>query len=73
MHTVFSGNGEREDQGTATARGPVPGATAPSEEPVIHFATCNLCDSRVRGDRYVSFQSVWGPLQIVNFLYPEMP
>ena len=57
MHTVFSGNGERENQGTPLARAPVSGAT---EDSVIHFANCNLCDSRIRGDRYVSFQSVSG-------------
>jgi next-to-BRCA1 protein 1 len=60
VHTVYSGNGERENQGTPTAREPAPGATVPfaTEEFVIHFATCNLCDSRIRGDRYVSFQSI---------------
>lgn len=59
VHTVFSGNGERESQGTPTARTPVPGATVSSnDESVIHFANCNLCDSRIRGDRYVSFQCI---------------
>ena len=66
MHTVFSGDGERENQGTPPARASGPGATVPSatDESVIHFANCNLCDSRIRGDRYVSFPSQYqGQLQ----------
>ena len=56
VHTVFSGDGERENHGPPTAsRTSTSGAT---EESVIHFANCNLCDSRIRGDRYVSFLSV---------------
>ena len=64
MHTVFSGDGERESQGTPTARASASEGTVPSaaEESVIHFANCNLCDSRIRGDRYVSFQSVSGSI-----------
>ena len=55
VHTVFSGEGEREHQGTPTGRA---FASRTTEESVIHFANCNLCDSRIRGDRYVSFQSL---------------
>lgn len=64
MHTVFSGDGERENPGTPSARASDSGATVPSatEESVIHFANCDLCDSRIRGDRYVSFQSVSGSI-----------
>ena len=56
VHTVLTGNGERESQGTPTARAPAPEAT---QESVAHSANCNLCDSRIRGDRYVSFQYQW--------------
>ncbi|KAJ7751215.1 hypothetical protein DFH07DRAFT_745724 [Mycena maculata] len=51
VHTVYSGDGERDTP--APAR-PPPAAPQPQaeEQPVIHFATCNLCDSRIRGDRY---------------------
>ncbi|KAJ7631253.1 hypothetical protein FB45DRAFT_917981 [Roridomyces roridus] len=50
VHTVYSGDGERET--------PVPvrqTSVAPQqvEQPAVHYATCNLCDSRIRGDRYV--------------------
>jgi len=56
VHTVFSGNGERESEGTPTTRTRAP-VTATGES-VIHFANCDLCDSRIHGDRYVSHQSV---------------
>ncbi|KAJ7675344.1 hypothetical protein B0H17DRAFT_1081087 [Mycena rosella] len=50
VHTVYSGDGERDAPSNSSAR------TAPSpqadEQPAVHFATCNLCDSRIRGDRY---------------------
>ena len=54
MHTVFTGDGERENHSSPTARASTSGPSA-AEESVIHFANCNLCDSRIRGDRYVSF------------------
>lgn len=74
VHTVFSGDGERENHYSPTARASTTGAPALSgtEESVIHFANCNLCDSRIRGDRYVSFSWYQDQLQIVNSLYPEM-
>lgn len=72
MHTVFTGDGERENHSSPTARASTSGPSA-TEESVIHFANCNLCDSRIRGDRYVSFSQYQDPLQIVNLLYPEMP
>ncbi|EPQ60265.1 hypothetical protein GLOTRDRAFT_134979 [Gloeophyllum trabeum ATCC 11539] len=51
VHNVFSGNGER------TAAPPVetrtrPAAAVPPAEPVRHNATCDLCDSRIVGERY---------------------
>ncbi|KAF8808145.1 hypothetical protein BYT27DRAFT_7338708 [Phlegmacium glaucopus] len=54
VHTVFSGNGEREGQGTPTTRTRAPEASvAPATgESVIHYANCDLCDSRIYGDRY---------------------
>ncbi|KAK0466362.1 uncharacterized protein EV420DRAFT_1261217 [Desarmillaria tabescens] len=33
---------------------PAPQAPTPAVTPAVHGATCNLCDSRIRGDRYVS-------------------
>ncbi|KAJ7246253.1 hypothetical protein B0H12DRAFT_761399 [Mycena haematopus] len=51
VHTVYSGDGERDAQGTTSARAPAP--TPQTEvQPAVHYATCNLCDSRIRGDRY---------------------
>ncbi|KAJ6621136.1 hypothetical protein B0H10DRAFT_2215397 [Mycena sp. CBHHK59/15] len=53
VHTVYSGDGERD---TAASNSGARAATAPAAEeqqdPAMHFATCNLCDSRIRGDRY---------------------
>ncbi|KDR85758.1 hypothetical protein GALMADRAFT_234824 [Galerina marginata CBS 339.88] len=48
VHTVFSGNGERE---TPRESRTVSASTAPVES-VTHMATCDLCDSRIVGDRY---------------------
>lgn len=62
IHTIFSGSGERVpppprastvNSGgaqTATLRRPSP--PAPTEI-VLHNATCNMCDSRIHGDRFV--------------------
>ncbi|CAL1694541.1 unnamed protein product [Somion occarium] len=58
VHTVFSGDGERDP--SLPARPPATVNVPSSEEvngfsqpePVVHSATCNLCDSRIRGDRY---------------------
>ncbi|KAH7923239.1 hypothetical protein BV22DRAFT_1036572 [Leucogyrophana mollusca] len=66
VHTVFSGQGERETSPQEPRRSSpsntgdtirrsalhqeVPANHA--DEPVIHNATCNLCDSRIAGDRY---------------------
>lgn len=59
VHTVFSGEGERES--TPSTRAP-PAAAAPTvvsppvvEAVPIHAANCDMCDSRIRGDRYVRF------------------
>ncbi|KAI0778720.1 hypothetical protein BD413DRAFT_116175 [Trametes elegans] len=53
VHTVFSGDGEREPE---RPQSPTRGGTVRSRprdvEPVVHNATCNLCDSRIRGDRF---------------------
>ncbi|KAJ7459185.1 hypothetical protein B0H11DRAFT_1737394 [Mycena galericulata] len=52
VHTVYSGDGERDTPAPASARA-APAVPAPqAEEPAIHYATCNLCDSRIRGNRY---------------------
>ncbi|KAJ7161311.1 hypothetical protein C8R43DRAFT_881257 [Mycena crocata] len=52
VHTVYSGDGERDaPSNSSAARTPVPTPQA-EEQPVVHYATCNLCDSRIRGDRY---------------------
>lgn len=52
VHTVFSGSGERSANSTPERTEP-PSAPVPPSEPAIHNATCDLCDSRIRGDRYV--------------------
>lgn len=44
VHTVFSG-----DEETAT----MAQAAGDTSEPIAHRAKCNLCDSRILGDRYV--------------------
>ncbi|KAI0363146.1 hypothetical protein BV20DRAFT_975992 [Pilatotrama ljubarskyi] len=54
VHTVFSGDGEREPDHPAeqATRENVSRARPCDIEPVVHNATCNLCDSRIRGDRF---------------------
>ncbi|KAG7099701.1 hypothetical protein E1B28_001521 [Marasmius oreades] len=49
VHTAYSGHGEREAQ-----RNPSPAVpeTASAPRDIVHFATCNLCDSRIHGSRY---------------------
>ncbi|KAF8910162.1 hypothetical protein CPB84DRAFT_1958637 [Gymnopilus junonius] len=47
VHNVFSGNGERE-----TARQHRRASTSVTAAPTVHLATCDLCDSRILGDRY---------------------
>lgn len=63
VHTIFTGEGEREPELGQSVRSPRRGAVEPavgSTDPVIHNAICNLCDSRIRGDRYVSvIQPAW--------------
>ncbi|KAG5219879.1 zz type zinc finger domain-containing protein [Salix suchowensis] len=58
VHTMFSGEGERE---SPSARAPL-AAAAPAvvpplvvEEVPVHAANCDMCDSRIHGDRYVRF------------------
>ncbi|PPQ79402.1 hypothetical protein CVT25_002672 [Psilocybe cyanescens] len=51
VHTVFSGDGEREAM-SQPPREPAP-EVAPTA-PAVHHATCDLCDSRIIGDRYVA-------------------
>lgn len=66
VHSVLSGNGERDtaevppvcstrmhDNSAApqVSSTPRPAPTVPAE-PITHNATWDLCDSRVRGDRY---------------------
>ncbi|KAI0800737.1 hypothetical protein C8Q74DRAFT_1238467 [Fomes fomentarius] len=54
VHTVFSGDGEREPMRPTQARfnPPTPAPRPRDVEPVVHNAMCNLCDSRIRGDRF---------------------
>lgn len=61
VHTVFSGNSQCEAvSGPRHVPIPPPSHQTSSQETptatvvAAHFATCNLCDSRIRGDRYVS-------------------
>ncbi|KAJ3731958.1 hypothetical protein DFJ43DRAFT_998241 [Lentinula guzmanii] len=50
VHNVFSGSGEREAAPQPPRRANE--APAQSNQPVVHSATCDLCESRIRGDRY---------------------
>lgn len=50
VHTVFSGEGEREASQPSPPRSLVP---EPEPQPVLHNAVCDMCDSKVYGDRYV--------------------
>ncbi|THH31949.1 hypothetical protein EUX98_g2227 [Antrodiella citrinella] len=59
VHTVFSGNGERVPSAARPETRPTPVVDeAPPAVPtadaarVAHNATCNLCDSRIHGDRF---------------------
>lgn len=53
VHTVFSGEGERNATPSSSTRPVVPPALpVATEEPVAHLAICDLCDSRIYGDRY---------------------
>ncbi|KAL0567721.1 hypothetical protein V5O48_014273 [Marasmius crinis-equi] len=58
VHTVYSGRGERETTSNApslqasSVPEPQPTTPQPAPEPVVHAATCNLCDSRIHGTRY---------------------
>lgn len=75
VHTVFSGSGERDvspNSGSAIADSPRTSAVTPVStiETIRHCAACNLCDSPIVGDRFVS------QLSASHFLtthsYPEM-
>ncbi|TFK95036.1 hypothetical protein K466DRAFT_508551 [Polyporus arcularius HHB13444] len=55
VHTVFSGDGEREPARPVRPRSPrveTPRLHRSVVEPVVHNAMCNMCDSRIRGDRF---------------------
>ncbi|KAH9929671.1 uncharacterized protein B0H18DRAFT_995683 [Fomitopsis serialis] len=53
VHTVFSGDGERVPKASSPQRqSRAESATPVREEPVIHSARCNLCESRISGERY---------------------
>lgn len=64
VHTVFSGAGERvpsssnphRQERTESRESATPASS--HEEPVIHSAQCNLCESRIRGVRYVSVRFI---------------
>lgn len=54
VHTVFSGDGERAPMNSGRSELSVPSVgQLESQRPVVHRATCDLCDSRIVGDRYV--------------------
>lgn len=62
VHTVLGDNtGNRRqlsgsDHAPVTRQGPV---GTPADLPVRHSATCNLCDSAIIGERYVSLRAVY--------------
>lgn len=53
VHTVFSGDGDKPlpSQAPPAVR---PFADSSGSSEVVHQANCDLCDSRIRGKRYVS-------------------
>ena len=51
VHTVFSGEGERE--ASQPSLPPRPSAPEPEPQPAVHNALCDMCDSQIYGDRYV--------------------
>lgn len=51
VHTVFSGDGEREISQPSTS--PQPSVTEPESQPILHNAVCDMCDSQIYGDRHV--------------------
>ncbi|KAH9486260.1 Protein JOKA2 [Psilocybe cubensis] len=59
VHTVFNGDSDRETarpsqrRSSASASVPAPEPAAPSS-PAVHPATCDLCESRIIGNRYTS-------------------
>ncbi|OJT04449.1 Protein NBR1 -like protein [Trametes pubescens] len=52
VHTVFSGDDERDAVPQPAPREEAPRVRQRDIEPVVHNAMCNLCDSRIRGDRF---------------------
>ncbi|KAF5366933.1 hypothetical protein D9757_010843 [Collybiopsis confluens] len=52
VHNVFSGSGEREAS-TVDSRHEHDRPTPRASPSAVHNATCNLCTSRIRGDRYI--------------------
>lgn len=59
VHTVFSGRGERAASTASrptSINQPRSSTAIPLNvvEPIRHFAACNLCDSTIVGDRFVS-------------------
>lgn len=55
VHTVFSGDRQAASAVPEPNRPHALRSATPEEAtPAIHHATCDLCDSRIQGDRYVS-------------------
>nr|GAT57477.1 predicted protein [Mycena chlorophos] len=53
VHNVYSGSGERDvPSANNTRAAPTSPSPVVGQQAVVHYATCNLCDSRIRGDRY---------------------
>ncbi|RDB28832.1 hypothetical protein Hypma_015902 [Hypsizygus marmoreus] len=51
VHAVYDEGGTRHDT-VSNSRGPAQDLTPTSDLSVFHEATCDLCDSTIRGDRY---------------------
>ena len=71
VHTVLGGDRNRSLGNSihSPVTRQVPAAT-PADLPVRHSATCNLCDSAIVGERYVSFCAVSQPLGL-KFVYQK--
>jgi len=82
VHTVFSGDGEMDSSwtGRRTTENPsppvVPSSSSASVATVAHHATCDLCDSQIRGTRYkcvncIDFDTCSSCFQITPEQHPQ--
>ncbi|KAH9951018.1 hypothetical protein B0H21DRAFT_685870 [Amylocystis lapponica] len=76
VHTVFSGDGQREPRQRRSRRTPSVSSPIALPEPAAHDARCNMCDSSIVGDRYKclncpDFDSCGSCFQIMREQHPN--